>query len=405
MSAKSIELRQERARLIEENRAMLDLVDAEKREFTPEENEQYGKRDNVIDNLKIRFEREEAQERRDLEVGEFTESADTRGAPPGEKPEGDASIGAWNRFLRSGTSALAPEEFRALQSDKDEAGGYLRAPVQWVSTLLQALDNLVFVRNGRATIQKIPTAQSLGAPSLDADPADPTWTSEILTGSADTTMDFGKRELHPMALAQSLLVSRKLLRQAPDSAGIVQSRLAYKTAVVHEYAFLNGTGSGQPLGVFTASDFGISTGRDISTGNTGTSITFDGLISAQMALKPQYRAQAEWCFHTDGVTQVRKLKNGEGDYIWKPGGTEGKPDILLGRPLIESVYAPNTFTTGLYVGLLGVWSYYWIADALDLEIQRLDELYAATNQVGFYSRSETDGMPVLEEAFVRVKLG
>jgi HK97 family phage major capsid protein len=61
-------------------------------------------------------------------------------------------------------------------------------------------------------------------------------------------------------------------------------------------------------------------------------------------------------------------------------------------------------TTGNYVGILGDFSYYWIADALDMQVQRLVELYAATNQVGFIARREVDGMPVLEEAFVRVKL-
>jgi hypothetical protein len=40
-----------------------------------------------------------------------------------------------------------------------------------------------------------------------------------------------------------------------------------------------------------------------------------------------------------------------------------------------------------------------------LEIQRLDELYAATNEVGFIGRKYTDGAPVLETAFARVKLG
>jgi HK97 family phage major capsid protein len=44
-------------------------------------------------------------------------------------------------------------------------------------------------------------------------------------------------------------------------------------------------------------------------------------------------------------------------------------------------------------------------DGLNLELQRLEELYAETNQVGIVGRYEGDGMPVLEEAFVRVKLG
>ena len=44
------------------------------------------------------------------------------------------------------------------------------------------------------------------------------------------------------------------------------------------------------------------------------------------------------------------------------------------------------------------------ADALYMQVQRLNELYAETNQVGFIGRLETDGAPVLEEAFVRLKL-
>ena len=54
--------------------------------------------------------------------------------------------------------------------------------------------------------------------------------------------------------------------------------------------------------------------------------------------------------------------------------------------------------------MLGDFQHYWIADALSMQIQRLNGLYAETNQVGFIGRLETDGAPVLEEGFVRVKL-
>ncbi len=101
---------------------------------------------------------------------------------------------------------------------------------------------------------------------------------------------------------------------------------------------------------------------------------------------------------------IAKLKDGNGDYLWAESVRVGEPDMLLGLPAFDSEFAPNTFTTGLYVGLLGDFNHYWVADAMDLEIQRLEELYAATNQVGFIARFKTDAAPVLEEAFVRVKL-
>jgi HK97 family phage major capsid protein len=105
------------------------------------------------------------------------------------------------------------------------------------------------------------------------------------------------------------------------------------------------------------------------------------------------------------VQQLAKLKDGEGRYLWQESTAVGQPDRLQGFPVDISEYAPNTFTTGLYVGLLGDWKTgYMIVDALTLRFQRLVELYALTNQIGIIGRLESDGMPVLEEAFVRVKL-
>ena len=99
-----------------------------------------------------------------------------------------------------------------------------------------------------------------------------------------------------------------------------------------------------------------------------------------------------------------RLKDGNGQYLIREGIASDGGDMLLDLPMFESEYAPNTFTTGQYVGILGDFSRYWIADSMDMRVQRLVELYAETNQVGFIGRREVDGMPVLEEAFVRVTL-
>jgi HK97 family phage major capsid protein len=176
-----------------------------------------------------------------------------------------------------------------------------------------------------------------------------------------------------------------------------------------EAAYMTGNGAQQPLGVFTASTDGISTSRDVQTGST-TSITADGLINAKYSLKQQYRrkggsrAGARWLFHRDARKILAKLKDGNGNYLLNPGRgivTE-EEDMLLDLPVDESEFAPNTFTTGLYVGLLANWNYYRIADAMSVEIQVLMELYAATNQIGYIGRLKTDGLPVLEEAFARL---
>ena len=219
-------------------------------------------------------------------------------------------------------------------------------------------------------------------------------------------MRFGKRSMMPHPLAKRIKVSQTLLRVAAMPAEqIVLQRLAYKFAITQEKAYLTGNGVQKPLGVFTASTDGITTARDVSTDNAATAMTADGLINAKYALKAAYWNNATWMFHRDGVKQIAKLKDGEGQYLWREGMRQGEPDMLLGRPVVTSENAPSTFTTGQYVGILGDFSHYWIIDSLAMNFQRLVELYAETNQVGFIGRYEGDGMPVLAEAFVRVKLG
>lgn len=427
------EMLQERARLIARAREIHETAEAENRNLTEEETTNYNQAMNDAQDLHDRVER--ARQVQGLEEG-LNESfrqdptPDARGGLDYEfrsrslrhLNDADPAIfqdemwqrlfpwaqdgyrGQFRNYLRTGAQPQLTAEQRALYADADIYGGALVPPIQFVDRLIQAVDNMVYMRQW-GNFMAVPNADSLGAVSLDNDPADPTWVSELTIGSEDSTMSFGKRELKPHPLSQFIKVSRKLLRQVPDVDGLVIRRLGYKDAVVKENAYLNGLGNGHPLGVFVASDYGISTGRDVSTGNDATSIKFDGLINAKYTLKQQYWPKAKWLFHRDGQKQIATLKDGNGQYLWRESVRVGEPDMVLGFPTFMSEYAPNTFTTGLYVGILGDFSYYWGADALDMEIQRLVELYAGTNQVGMIMRSESDGMPVLAEAFVRVKLG
>lgn len=326
-------------------------------------------------------------------------------------PEVIAEMAAFRSYLVNGFGGLPGAERdllenRALQADSGAAGGFLYAPEVFQAELIKAKDNLVFMRQIARVLPPLTSADSLGAPSLDTDPSDPAWTAELSIGAEDTTMAFGKRQLRPHPLAKYIKVSKTLVRKTAGSAeALVRDRLAYKQAVAEENGFLNGTGATQPLGVFTASDDGIGTGRDVATGNTTTSIMTDGLQEAVYSLTAAYRQGCVWVFHRSGVKQIAKLKDGEGRYLWERSIVAGQPDRLLTFPVYESEYAPSTFTTGLYVGILGNFAIgYWIVDALTAQIQVLLELYAAANQNGYIIRSESDGMPVDANAFARVTL-
>lgn len=427
------EMLEKRATCVNNARAIYNKAQEEKREPTAEETQSFDRLMKEAVQLKEQVEKIQADQKRiaDLEAAEKdldrplgrVTQFETKDSASNEKKifnlnksicgdtrniilSDDVNYrNAFNSYLVHGDKAGANVQ-AALQKDSDTAGGYLSAPMEFMGELIKAVDNAVFMRQIARVLPPLTSADSIGAPSLDNDPADPTWTSELAIGSEDSTMSFGKRELKPHPVAQYIKVSKTLLRRSAIGAeAIVRDRLAYKLGVVMENAYMNGTGAGQPLGIFTASNNGISTARDVSSGNSDTAIAIDGLKSAKYALKPQYRNIASWIFHTDALEQISKLKDGDGRYLWQPSVQIGQPDRLLNLPFYESEYAPNTFTTGKYVGILGDFSKYWIADSLTMTIQVLLELYAATNQNGYITRAESDGMPVLEEAFARVTLG
>jgi HK97 family phage major capsid protein len=421
----SRELKEERATLINENRALVDRAEAEKREFTAEEQTQYDARFVKINELGNRSTRLESQaaledgleQRGNHKPPVTTTTSESRVYRPESRIAGGirrdyrlgttedqdrSEIADLERYMRSGRPSA---EQRAMQADSDTEGGFIATPQQFVADLIQNVDDLLFIRQ-YATVEQVPTADSLGRPTLDTDLNDADWTSELGTGSLDESMRFGKRELKPHPLAKRTKISRTLVRKAAiDIVGKVRERLAYKFASTQEKGFLTGDSVNKPLGMFVASNDGIPTSRDIATGNTATAVTFDGLKEAKWGLKQQYHAAARWIAHRDFAKMVDKIKDGEGRYVWQASVLAGTPDTLLNFPLHLSEFAPNTFTSGLYAAILGDISFYHIAEALSFEVQTLLELYAETNQVGYIGRAEIDGMPALAEAFVRVKLG
>ena len=430
MDAKEIQkLRDERAKLVSDMRVILDLADTEKRDITGDENTNYENMEKRLDELDPTIKTEEdaqtkkeerlaalAQKEEDLKRSQREPTKlDPNTDPDPEKrtigPEElrlyepyrttEAYDNAFHRFLVTQDVS----EFRALQADVDVSGGFIATPEKFTTKLIQALDDVVFARQ-YATVVKLPKAESLSAAELGADISDTEWTAEIKTGGYDSDMAFERRRLTPHPLGRAIKVSKTLLRKgAINIEALIRERLAYKFGIVEENAFLNGTGANQPLGVFVAHASGISTGRDEAGGNTTTAVKADNLINCTYKLKLAYRKTARWLFHRDLLKMIRKLKTGEGEYIWIPGLATGRPNTIVDLPYDESEYAPNTLTTGLYVGLLANWKHYWIVDALDMTIQVVMELFAATNQNAYFGRKETDGAPVLEEAFVRVKLG
>ncbi|MEV6471597.1 phage major capsid protein [Streptomyces sp. NPDC051657] len=396
------ELRTKRTKLGADARAIMKAAEDEGRSMTPEEETRFDKLMDERDGVDATIERAERLE----DDAREDETEDTKPTGRGD----DAAMGALRAYVLGGRGALSEAQARALNAGHDPEGGFLVAPQQFVKELLKGVDDMVALR-GLATVHQLTQAESLGVPTLDSDLGDADWTSELGTGNEDDGIRIGKRELRPHPLAKRVKISRKLLRAAvmnPET--LVRERMAYKFGVTAEKAYMLGDGNQKPLGLFTASPDGIPTTRDVDISTSGSGFvnaaggnSADDLITAKYTLKSAYHAKARWLFHRMMIASVRKLKDGDGNYVWRAGLATDQGDRILDIPFITSEFAPATFGDGDYVGMLGDFSYYWIAEALAFEVQRLVELYATSNQIGFIGRQEADGMPILPEAFIRLQ--
>lgn len=394
----ALKKRQERAALIVQAREVVQRAETEKRALTSEEDARYNQIMADVDSLRVAIDREErlAALEAEMATSQGTQAAG-RGNDP--DPENKEVRAAFQKYLKTGV--VAPE-LRTLQVTQDIMGGFLVPPEHFVRQLIKAVDDMVFIRR-LGTVMQLTRAESLGAPSLDTDLVDSDWTTELATGTLDDSLRLGKRVFQPIPFAKRIRVSNTLLRLAPDVEALVTERLAYRFAVTEERGYLTGDGTNRPLGLFTASAQGIPTGRDQVVG-TPTDITFDGLTNAKYALKFQYHGRAAWLLSRLAVNRIALLKDSTNNYLWRESTRAGEPDSLMGFPIYMSEFVPAVFTTGLYVGMLADFRHYWIAESLNFQLQRLVELYAESNEVGFIGRKEADGMPVLAEAFVRLRL-
>jgi HK97 family phage major capsid protein len=426
----SVELREERAGLVKQARELIENAKKEERELSDEENAQYDKTMEDVDKMRVKIDRMEKLETAESDLDAPTPRTseplhtETRDRQTGELATKDAvhkKLLAFRHWLRTGeiraelrTEQSRAAEYRDTVISTPAKGGFLITPVQISDDITRIIMDTVFIRRlceAAGQVVTVTDAQKLGVRKMITDMSDANWTTEVAPVTEDTSMAFDRRDLEPQLCSKLAKASIRTLLLSNDAESIINQELGYKFGVTEEKAFITGTGTGQPLGVFTASASGISTARDVVAA-AATSFTADNLIDMKYSLKQGYQQDAAtaWVVSRTFVKLARKLKvasttgGNDLEYIWQPGITGGAPDRILDIPYYMSEYAPATFTTGLYIAVLGCFRFYKIAQVQEMMIQRLVELYAGTNEVGFIARRWVDGAPILEEAFSRLKL-
>ena len=385
-----MEMKNERMKLVKGMREMMDRY--ENAEMPAEDRAAFDKMEKDFDSLNERIEAAERLQERERRLGE---------QDPAPRAQHGDRIQLFARAL-SGDAAAVTAYRNSYTLDVGATAGYLTAPMEFREELIKGLNDSTSMRAIGHITPTIGAAQSLGYPYRKTEAADADWLAETATAPEESTLEYGQREFKPHRMAKLIKLSQTLMRHAPMASDTLREELRYRIAITQEKAYMTGDGSGKPLGVFTASESGITTARDIETAAAGK-LTMDDIFETKYALKGQYHARASWVMHRDLVKTIAKLKDNNGQYIWQPSTQMGQPDRLLNSPVYMSEYAPNDYSGGKYAAVYGDFGYYWICDADPIEIKVLNELYAPTNQIGYLIQYFGDGAPVVNEAFARIK--
>lgn len=387
-----IELRAKRNKAWEAAKAFAESHTTANGTLSAEDNVTYERMEQEIADLGREIQRRERQEALDAELNKPVNQPLTS-TPEGTKVSktGRAS----NEYKEDFGRHLRGKKpiHNVLSESVDADGGYL-VPEEFEKEIVRGIDETNIIRSIAKVIttahdRKIPVAVGHSVAS---------WTEEN-AAFTESNPTFGQKQIDAFKLTDLIRVSTELLQ---DSAFNVEDYIirefSYAFGVAEEQAFCIGTGTNQPTGIFTEN------GGEVGfTTSSATVITIDDVISLIYSLKAPYRKNAVFLMNDATVGLIRKLKDGNGAYLWQPSVQAGQPDKILGFDVYTTPFAP-TIAGGALPIAFGDFQNYWIGDRGGKTVQRLNELYATNGQVGYVATERVDGKVILPEAIKLLKM-
>ncbi|MFE1961359.1 phage major capsid protein [Streptomyces sp. NPDC059479] len=159
--------------------------------------------------------------------------------------------------------------------------------------------------------------------------------------------------------------------------------------------FLTGSGANQPRGIITAGSPATAT----FTATAKDAAVSDALIDLYYELPSSYRAGAAFVVSDKVAAQMRKLKDGQGQYLWQSSVIVGAPDTFNGRPVLTDVGVPDTKVT------FGDLSKYTVRLAGPLRVERSVDLKFLSDQIVYRFLQRADGLLVDERAVKVLTVG
>ncbi|MCD7712633.1 MAG: phage major capsid protein [Firmicutes bacterium] len=384
-----LELREKRNKAWNAAKAFLDSHRTEKGTLTAEDDATYTKMEQEINDLGKEIARLERQEQMEAELNKPVNTPLTGKPGAGAKNPETKTGRASDEYRKAMLDAMRCNFKRVsnyLQEGVDADGGYL-VPDEWDRRLIVSLEEENIMRKLATRIttsgdHKINIAATKPAALWVEEGGELTW--------GDAT--FGQILLDAHKLHVAIKVTEELLYDnAFNLEGYILDQFGRALANAEEDSFLNGDGSGKPTGIFDATAGG-------TVADTIAAVDADSLIDLVYALKRPYRRNASFIMNDATIAAVRKLKDGNGAYIWQPSYQSGEPDRVLGYPVHTSGYAP---TDGI---AFGDYSYYNIGDRGSRSFSELRELFAGNGMIGYVAKERVDGKLILPEAVQILKL-
>lgn len=388
---KVLEMREKRAKAWDAAKAFLDTR-VDNGILSAEDNATYEKMLKEVDAMAHQIAIEEDRVARDAAMAQPTSSPITEkpNAQNG-KPVIPRATAEYREDFLNLVRGKRPVH-NVMEEGTPSTGGYL-VPVEFDRTLVKALARENVIRSlAKVITTAAPHRINVALTDVAAD-----WVAEsgVFTPSTPT---FNQLSLDAFTLRAAALVSEELLQDSMfDLEDYLINNFALAFAAKEEQAFCVGTGEGQPAGIFTVK------GGDVGVTTAGAAdIKADELIDLTYSLKDGYKRNAAFVLNSATLAGIRKLKDGNGVYMWQPSLQAGEPDRLLGFPVYISQYAP-TVAANAYTVAFGDFQNYWIADRSGRTIRRANELHIANLQTGFYAFQRVDGKTVLPEGIKLLK--
>ncbi|WP_108699982.1 phage major capsid protein [Neisseria subflava] len=314
--------------------------------------------------------------------------------------EAQAAVDATVLFMKSG-------EVRAdLKKSDDSNGGYL-VPKEWDRTIT---DRLRAVSPLRKLFKVQPTSKPKFSRLYNMHGAGSGWVGEEAARAKTNTPTFKSLDFETGEIYANPAATQQMLDDAEiNLEAFLADEVKTEFSVSESQAFISGDGqNGKPNGLLTYAEGGTNATKHpfgaikvVKSGNAA-SVTADSIIDLVYSLPAEFSQGACFMMNRKTLAAVRKLKDGQGNYLWQPSYQQDQPSTLCGYPVYEVADMPDVAANALCIAFGDFKRAYMILDRKGVSILR--DPYTNKPFVQFYTTKRVGGGVDNPEACVLLKV-